>query len=178
MPTSRPVYTSWLCDFILQTKPKSILDIGVGFGSFGVLAREYTDIWNGNYNKYLWQTRIEGVEIYEDYYNLIYHYAYDVVYFVDICGEILDRLSKYDLIVMKDVIEHISKDKGKVLLEKINKLGKFVVVITPIEVSVQGAVFGNDAETHRSSWCKEDFKNVVYCEETGNALLVLIENKI
>ena len=178
MPTSRPYFTSWLCDFILETKPKSILDIGVGFGSFGVLAREYTDIWNGNYQKYEWLTRIDGVEIFKNYRNDIYWSIYNNIYMGDIC-DVVDTLNiSYDLILIKDCLEHIEKENGKVLLEKINKLGRFVVIITPIEVFMQGPVFGNDAETHRSSWCVNDFKKAIYTEEVGNALLVVIENDI
>jgi len=41
MPTSHPFQLDDIVQFIIETAPQSILDIGVGFGKYGVFAREY-----------------------------------------------------------------------------------------------------------------------------------------
>ena len=42
--------------------PRSILEIGVGFGKWGVVAREYLEAWQGRFRREDWQVRIEGVK--------------------------------------------------------------------------------------------------------------------
>ncbi len=44
MPSSRPNTIPTVIHLVRQLKPKSILDVGVGFGKWGHLFREYTDI--------------------------------------------------------------------------------------------------------------------------------------
>jgi hypothetical protein len=178
MPSSRPTYTSWLCDFILKEKPKSILDIGVGFGSFGVLAREYTDIWNGWYHRSLWKTILHGVEAFEKYHNPLYN-LYDYIFWGDICNVVNYQSFNmdYDLIVMKDVIEHIDKTKGMFVVEALLKRCKWLVIITPIEVHEQDAVFGNEYERHISQWGTDDFGNIHEYRRRENALLMVLQGK-
>ena len=33
-------------NLVTEQKPKTILDVGIGYGKYGVLFREYLDIWN------------------------------------------------------------------------------------------------------------------------------------
>jgi hypothetical protein len=44
-------------DNIIALKPKSILDIGTEFGKYGVLCREYLELWDGR-QKYEFTRRI------------------------------------------------------------------------------------------------------------------------
>jgi len=46
MPTSHPFQLDDIVQLIIETAPLSILDIGVGFGKYGLLAREYLEIWD------------------------------------------------------------------------------------------------------------------------------------
>ena len=39
-----------IMQLITIANPKSILDIGVGFGKYGYLSREYLEIWTKNKN--------------------------------------------------------------------------------------------------------------------------------
>jgi hypothetical protein len=54
-------------DLIVNINPNSVLDIGTGFGKYGLLCREYLELWDGrqNYDKFL--RRIDGVEAFESY---------------------------------------------------------------------------------------------------------------
>ena len=44
MPSSRPNTIPTVIHLVKQFQPKSILDVGIGFGKWGHLFREYTDI--------------------------------------------------------------------------------------------------------------------------------------
>ena len=49
MPTSFHHHISKMVDWVVRLQPRSILDIGVGFGKWGFLCREYLDIFQGRY---------------------------------------------------------------------------------------------------------------------------------
>ena len=62
MPSSAPNQINQIVQLMMIVKPQSLLDIGIGFGKFGFLAREYLELWDRR-NKYDdWQRRIDGIE--------------------------------------------------------------------------------------------------------------------
>jgi len=169
MPTSRPNSLSHLCQRVLDIQPKSILDVGCGFGSKGVLFREYTDIWNLRYDKEKWETRIDGVEIFEKYICSLQKEIYDKIYIGDI---LTIDIKSYDLIYLGDVLEHFTTEDGKKLLEKLILKSKHLIIATPLKVFEQSEILGNIYETHKSQWTPEDFvgasvkiiDNVIFAE--------------
>ena len=67
MPSSRPNTIPAVVHLLRQIQPRSILDVGVGFGKWGHLFREYTDIHESEndparYPKKNWHVRIDGIE--------------------------------------------------------------------------------------------------------------------
>ena len=57
---------------LAKVKPGSdILDIGCGFGKYGMLFREYLDVWHERYERQQWRVRLVGIEAYEQYRNPI-----------------------------------------------------------------------------------------------------------
>jgi len=154
MPTSRPNHLSWLCEKILRDQPKSILDIGIGFGSKGMLFREYTDIWNGKLKEK--KTRIDGIEIFGEYVTPLQRAIYSNIHIGNVL-DIIDTLGFYDLIYCGDVLEHFDKEQGKLLLFKIMQHSKSSIIVTPVCVSSQGPLYGNEYEKHLSQWSAEEF---------------------
>jgi predicted O-methyltransferase YrrM len=95
MPTSQFYQISDIVEFIVRTNPKSILDIGVGFGKYGALAREYLDQGERLYD---WKRRIDGIEVFEEYITDIQRFYYDNIY-IGNAVEVLPKLEEtYDLI--------------------------------------------------------------------------------
>ena len=45
MPSSHYFQLNEIVDLIALTNPVKVLDIGVGFGKYGFLAREYLELW-------------------------------------------------------------------------------------------------------------------------------------
>jgi len=156
MPTSRGSHLSYLTQLILEIKPKSILDVGVGFGSKGMLFREYTDIWDGNYKKEEWKTIIDGIEIFPDYVSDLQKSIYNKIHIGNALA-ILPTLGNYDVIYAGDVLEHFNEKQGREFIELLKEHSPHVIITTPVKVSDQGSVFGNEYETHRSQWGKESF---------------------
>ena len=65
MPTSNWQNISFNIELIRKLEPHSILDVGVGFGRWGILFREFLELWNyGNYDG-KGKRKIEGVEIFK-----------------------------------------------------------------------------------------------------------------
>ncbi len=158
MPTSHSQQMNEIVELIALTDPQSLLDIGVGFGKYGVLAREYLELWDGR-DQYLdWQRRIDGIEGFSDYKTPIHEFIYDNMYWGD-AREIVPKLEvDYDLIILIDILEHFTREEGMKLLEICLQRGRNVLISTPIKMSDQGEAFENPYETHRYQWTRKDFE--------------------
>lgn len=163
MPSSRPNTIPAVVHILRQLRPQSILDVGVGFGKWGHLFREYTDINAAEndpprYHKAHWQIRIDGIEGHAEYLTDMHRYLYDVIHVGDAC-QLLPSLSDYDLVFMGDIIEHLDKADGRRLLETaLAKARQAVLVSTPKYETHQSELCGNELERHRSLWSAADFK--------------------
>lgn len=156
MPSSRYDLIPLVLNIVTNQKPKSILDVGIGYGKYGALFREYLDIWDVSKPYEERKVKLYGVEAFERYDNPIWQ-VYDKVFTQDVLTilPLLSELGKFDLLFLGDVIEHFTKEEGKRILSEIqyDKL----IVITPEVVSAQGAVYDNPYEVHKSSWIIDDF---------------------
>lgn len=160
MPTSRYDLIPTVLDLVTRIKPRSILDVGIGFGKYGVLFREYLDLWKPD-QLYNWRERAEkdrtliyGVEAFKSYNNPVW-FVYDKIYENNIF-DIYEGIPEVDLLFLGDVIEHFTKEDGLKLLR--NCKWKEAIIITPIQVLQQEAVYGNKFEQHVSSWTIDDLK--------------------
>jgi len=162
MPSSYYGFLDEVVRVFMGVSPKTVLDIGVGFGKWGHLFREYGDIFVGRFEKDDWITQIDGVEIFEHYINAHEHqkYIYDNIYIGNIF-DIIDTLPEYEFIYAGDVIEHLHREDALIVLDKLkNKASKYLVVCIPLGDSSQwsqGEVYGNVHESHLSFWTPEDF---------------------
>jgi len=160
MPSSHYFQLNEIVDLIALTNPVKVLDIGVGFGKYGFLAREYLELWKdgGEYQK--WDRQIDGIEAFEPYITPVHKFIYNTI-FIGNALDILPSLQdKYDLILMIDVFEHFTFEDGTRLLEECRKKGKNILLSVPIAISVQEAVYGNPFETHKYGWKREDFNHI------------------
>jgi hypothetical protein len=146
-----------MVDLILRVNPSSILDIGIGFGKYGFLSREYLDIAQGNYHKF--KVRIDGIEGFKDYLTPIHKTVYDKIYLGNAL-EVLPKIyKKYDLVLLIDCLEHFDQAEGQKLLKLISARARSVIVSVPSFWVPQGASFNNDLEEHKYFWRRKDFKN-------------------
>jgi len=171
MPGSRPTALAPMCNRIMEKNPMSVLDIGIGFGKFGFLAREYTDVRLGRY--FNWKTKIDGIEIFEKYITHLQREIYDNIY-IGNAIDILPTLGRYDMIICSDVLEHFSEQDGTALLDLITHQSKFAMIVTPVTVLHQEALYGNEHERHISNWSKEILSNFGEVFQFENAYLLEI----
>lgn len=143
---------------VLKLNPKSVLDVGCGFGKYGVLLREYLDvIRDKHYNKSEWVRRIDAVEVNREYITPLHEYVYSNVY-VDGALKFLSGIKhRYDVILLCDVVEHFIKAKGVELLNlAMDRCAKGVIGTTPNGYVKQDVWFNNISEVHRSGWRVEE----------------------
>ena len=91
-------------------------------------------------------------------------------------SEIERHLSEkfYDAVLMFDVLEHLTKDDGTVLLEKAQRIAKkFVIVHTPSGFFPQAAAPDNPMEEHLSGWTVEEMRRLGYEVRGSNGLKML-----
>jgi len=74
MGTSNWQNISYNIELIRKINPESILDIGVGFGRWGFLFREFLEIWDDENYSGKWKRKIDGVEIFPDYIKEYHNY--------------------------------------------------------------------------------------------------------
>jgi hypothetical protein len=163
MPSSRPNTIPTVIHLLRQLKPQSILDVGVGFGKWGHLFREYTDILEAErdparYDRQNWRVRIDGVEGFARYLTDMHRYLYNQIYVGD-ARELIAKLSRYDLIFAGDVIEHFDKPAGlQFLRDALRIANRAVIITTPKHETGQDDLCGNELERHRSLWRAADFR--------------------
>jgi len=138
---------------VCRLQPKTILDLGIGFGKYPVLLREYLDIAHGRIKREDWKVKIYGVEAFEGYKNPCW----------DVCDYILNHdfsegtYAGFDLVMMIDSLEHLDKEVGIQVLGNLLTRNKHLLISVPDGDYPQGASNGNEFETHRARWHAEDF---------------------
>jgi SAM-dependent methyltransferase len=161
MPTSALHNITPVLSVLTQLEPRRVLDIGCGFGKYGVLAREYLDVWHGRLGRAEWTTEIVGIEAHEPYRSPIHDYVYDTVHYAD-AVQALPALGDFDAVLMLDVIEHFEKAQAAAVVRQCLERSRALIVSTPIAFYAQQAHFGNRYEEHHSHWTRGDFESGVH----------------
>lgn len=182
MPSSSYKPISDAIEIIMEINPNTILDVGCGFGKWGFLCREYLEIWGYRYDKSKWIRKIDAVEIYPNYISQIHKDLYNNIYIENIL-DYVDKIEKYDLIILGDIIEHFEKEKAIELLDKLSKKAKYILVMTPDGFSPLTSsnpyVRENKYEEHKCGFIEEDFKKYnSQIKKCGDKLLVLIRSEV
>jgi hypothetical protein len=163
MPSSRANTIPMVIHLLRQLKPRSILDVGIGFGKWGHLFREYTDILEAEreparYHRKNWRVKIDGIEGHAAYLTPMHEFLYNKIHIGD-AKRLMKKLPNYDLIFLGDIIEHFEKRTGRELLrDAFARANRAVIVSTPKYETAQENLCGNELERHRSLWSAKDFK--------------------
>lgn len=152
MPTSHHRQISTIVDAVISLNPQSVLDIGVGFGKYGVLCREYLELWDGREDYHTFLRRIDGIEAFEDYLTPLHSYIYNHVYLGDAQDVIKTLKTSYDLVLFIDVLEHLTEAKGAAFIRFVLQHHRGILISTPKDIGHQEDAFDNEHETHVSQW--------------------------
>lgn len=144
MPSSYVDSFAPIVKAIIARSPRRVLDIGPGWGKYGLACREYLpDL----------QT-LDAIEVPQGRQRT-QAAIYDTVFIGDarFAPEAFYRV--YDLVLLIDVIEHFPKERGHELLHRIQAAGPGTLVATPKWFFEQHDD-DNPHEEHLSFWAWDD----------------------
>ncbi|MEI8314974.1 MAG: hypothetical protein WCG79_05930 [Verrucomicrobiota bacterium] len=143
----------------MKIEPKRVLDIGVGFGRWGMIVREFCDVWYGRVLRKNWKVHIEGVEGFapsiEDYHRTFY----DRIHIGDFRTLRTSLGEGWDVVIFGDVLEHFEKKEAYQLLDWALSASEYVLVNIPLGADwSQVDIYENVYERHLSVWDAKEFE--------------------
>lgn len=156
MPISSWQAISDIMAEVVRLNPKSVLDLGCGFGLYGALCRNYLDAMHGRCQRGEWGIPIFGIEAFERYRNPAWDLYHDVEVH-NFTGTSRIDTTGWGLVLMIDSLEHLYPEAWRGFLDRIVNGNKHVIVSVPNGLMEQGAAFGNEYERHRTTFQGPEF---------------------
>lgn len=160
MGTSNWQNIPFCIDVLMKIAPSRVLDVGVGFGRWGVVLREFCDVWYGRIHAPDWKIEIHGIEGFEK--NLsAYHRSFYTHLHVGDANDLIHSIpGPWSVVIFGDVLEHFTKDAARKHLATSLARSEYVLVNIPLgEDWEQGEAYGNKYERHLSTWYAEEFQD-------------------
>lgn len=145
MPSSFVDSVAPILHTIINFAPERVVDVGPGWGKYGLMCREYLPGLK-------W---LDAVEVKEGRC-LTQESIYDHIFVSD--ARCFRGWLPYDLVLLIDVIEHMSKEDGHALLRAMLRAGASVLVSTP-KLFVEQHDDGNPYEEHICLWTWDEFND-------------------
>jgi hypothetical protein len=169
MPSSSPEVIPVVLRIVWELAPRSVLDVGAGYGKYGVLFREYLELrhrqgelhrLDGSEISSDRRVRIDALEGYRKYVGPLHALVYDQIHIANLLTEI-EKVDTYDLAYMGDILEHLEKQQARehVLPALLERMNMGLLISVPANASEQDATFGNELEIHRSVWTAADLRD-------------------
>ena len=157
METSNWQNIPFCVEALMKITPHRVLDIGVGYGRWGMVGREFCDVWSGHFSRSEWKVRIEGVEAHTPFIDLYHKYFYDKIHTGDF-RKVVSQLKARWNVIFGDVLEHFEKQEGLSLLRWSLNQSDYVLVNVPLgEYWSQDSTFSSKFERHLSVGNAEEF---------------------
>lgn len=164
MPTSSHAHLSTVIDVMLSARPHSILDVGLGYGAYGFLARCYLDEFGRED-----PLQLDGIEGFPQYVGEVQQLLYDRIFVGDALAVLrsMDAAS-YDLVLALDIVEHFDQRDANAFVSECVRVGRSTIVTTPRIPIDQHDVHGNELERHRSHTRRRDLRRLgaAWCSNT------------
>lgn len=160
MPFSDNQGKSAISEWIKKINPLTALDIGPGAGVYSNLVRASAPILQVLDAVEAWGPYVEQFSLLEKYDNVMIS---DVM--------LIDRrhLSKYDLVIIGDVIEHLTRQEASDIIKWLAAANKNLIISFPVLHLDQDSYEGNFFEIHRDHWSYADM--LTFCENAGIKVL-------
>jgi len=147
-------------DVIRKVDPQTVLDVGAGFGRWGMLVREFCEVWHARYFPQDWALRVDAVEAFPRNICDYHRHFYNEIHVADAAEFLTPERCRYDLVILGDVLEHFPRETALRLLERCVAGARYVLVNIPLGLDYeQDAMYGNRFERHLSTWHVSDFTN-------------------
>ena len=181
IPTTYALLTGFV-EFLAYIKPESILDIAVGNGKLGYIAREYLDMTvGGNRRREDWRLRLDGIEsreaVIQDHQRSIYNDIH-----IGDAVEKIDGLGSYDVVVIGEWFAPPGKGHRRRMLEKcLAHANRAVIVLAVLDtIQTSQASPNNASGGYHAAWKTDELmgycsRHVFYQTEVGKFGAFLIE---
>lgn len=146
MPISNWDQIPAIMNEVYRLQPLAVADCGIGFGKYGPLLREVLDGMHGRCRPAQWQAHLYGMEAHRGYKNPAWE-CYNSVQVVDFSKQVIKGAG---LVLMIDSLEHLEPEQGRKFLDYLVENNRHVIISVPVVPMPQGAVYGNEFETHRT----------------------------
>ena len=158
MGFSDPINKPWTQEKIIELKPTTVLDVGAGQGVYLDLIKQGLGAGVIVNAVEVWQPYIDQFDL-ENRYNKLF--AMDVKNMTNFA---------YDLVILGDVLEHMSEQSAVELWDRISQQAKYAIISIPIIHYHQDAINGNPYEIHvEEDWNTErvlsTFKGIIEHKE-------------
>lgn len=167
MPSSFAGSFAPIVNTLIHANPGRVLDIGPGWGKYGLACREYLPDLEFLAAIEVPQGRLSTQDA-----------IYDHVFVGDVRNAPDTTFAGYDVALLIDVIEHMTLDDGMQILSTIQENGCCPLVSTPKQFMEQHDDL-NPFETHVSLWTWEHFADfgVVVDASTIDSIIYLLKAK-
>jgi Methyltransferase domain len=162
MPIGSYAAVPLIAQALLERRPHTVLDLGMGFGGGGVIVREWLDS-----GVKPWNTHLTGVEVWADYRNPVWD-LYNAIYTQTIEEFVASSDATFDFVLLCEVLEHFEGEQGRKIIAEVKRrvaVRGCLVVTTPAVFFRQPAVYGNEHERHRSAWTAETLTELDFAVE-------------
>jgi len=160
MPGHNSAIDEAVMEVVKRSLPESILDIGCGWGYWGISLSGVLYHLTGH------RPRLTGLDLWPPYLRFL---AGTAVY-RDLILATGDKLpfkeSTFDCVVASEVLEHMPKKEGLRLIQECERVSHSLVILTtPNGILPQGECYENPFEKHISAWSRSDFARLGYIVE-------------
>lgn len=133
MASSYKEYKEEVREYLKRYRGSTILDVGAGCGTYGILLRDY---FNEIDAVEVFKPNIERYELWNIYRSVFNEDIRDFKY------------GWYDIIIFGDVLEHLSVEEAREVLRYASQHSKVIIVAVPYCYK-QGIEEGNEYEIHK-----------------------------
>ncbi len=144
-------------NLIRMYQPKTLLDVGMGYGNIGKYAKDIVP-----------DIELNGVEVFLPY---LFSEASQAKHFKRIViADIRDCIGKLwpvDIVTAWDVIEHLERQDGVDVIYYLRSIANTALLVSvpivdypqgALVTKIQGKDYSNDAEIHRTQWKIEEME--------------------
>ena len=122
--------------------PRNVLDIGAGYGRWTFLITRHFTMEN--------RPDSTCIDIFEPYARELKKFADNVL--MASATHLPFRDKTFDLVILCEVIEHQTKDLGRISISEADRVSKTLIITTPTHPSKQNSYDGNVCQKHVSIW--------------------------
>lgn len=159
MGTSNWQNIPFCVEALMKIAPRYVLDIGVGYGRWGMITREFCDVWYGRVTQKEWAVYVAGIEGYKD--NIARYHAdfYNDIHIGDARKLIYTLEKPWNVIIFGDVLEHFERQTAEEILTWSLEHSDYALINIPLGAEwPQTDLYSNPYEKHLSAWNEADFE--------------------